>query len=118
MRSAPWLIAACLALAACGAAEPTRFYLLSPEPGPAAARPGGPVVFVDQATIAPYLDRAQLVSRVAPDQVAFDDLRTWAEPVTAMITRFLVDELGTRFGPDRVLETPARRDLAARLPPR
>lgn len=111
MRSAPWLTAACLVLAACGAAEPTRFYLLSPEPGAAAAVPSGPVVFVDQATIAPYLDRAQLVSRIAPDQVAFDDLRTWAEPVTAMITRFLVDELGTRFGPDRVLETPARRDL-------
>ena len=69
-------------------------------------------MFVDQATIAPYLDRAQIVSRVAPDQVAFADVRTWAEPVTSMITRYLVDELGARFGPDRVLETPARRDLA------
>ena len=28
-----------------------------------------------------------------------------------MITRYVVDELGARFGPDRVLETPARRDL-------
>ena len=105
------LLAALLGLAACGASEPTRFYLLSPEQTGAAGPPAGPVVFVDQATIAPYLDRAQIVSRIAPDQVAFSDVRTWAEPVTSMITRYVVDELGARFGPDRVLETPARRDL-------
>jgi uncharacterized lipoprotein YmbA len=98
-------------LAACGPSEPTRFYLLSPQPSAASARAVGPVVFVDQATVAPYLDRAQLVSRVAPDQVAFAELRTWAEPVTSMITRYVVDALGDRLGPDHVLETPARRDL-------
>ena len=105
------LLAALLGLAACGASEPTRFYLLSPEETAAAEPLAGPVVFVDQATIAPYLDRAQIVSRIVPDQVAFSDMRTWAEPVTSMITRYIVDELGARFGPDRVLETPARRDL-------
>jgi uncharacterized lipoprotein YmbA len=105
------LLAALLGLVACGASEPTRFYLLSPERTTTAEPLAGPVVFVDQATIAPYLDRAQIVSRVAPDQVAFSDVRTWAEPVTSMITRYVVDELGARFGPDRVLETPARRDL-------
>jgi uncharacterized lipoprotein YmbA len=101
-----------LGLAACGPSEPARFYLLSPQPSAASARAVGPVVFVDQATVAPYLDRAQLVSRVAPDQVAFAELRTWAEPVTSMITRYIVDALGDRLGPDHVLETPARRDLA------
>lgn len=100
-----------LGLAACGPSEPARFYLLSPQPSAASARAVGPVVFIDQATVAPYLDRAQLVSRVAPDQVAFAELRTWAEPVTSMITRYVVDALGDRLGPDRVLETPARRDL-------
>lgn len=108
-------LAGLLGLAGCGSSEPTRFYLLSPEPTAAAQPVAGPVVFVDQATIAPYLDRAQIVSRVAPDQVAFSDVRTWAEPVTSMITRYLVDELGMRFGPDRVLETPARRDLTPDL---
>ncbi|MFO1047220.1 MAG: PqiC family protein [Geminicoccaceae bacterium] len=106
------LLSGLLALAACGASEPTRFYLLSPEQAASSVALAGPVVFVDQATVAPYLDRAQLVSRVAPDQVAFSDVRTWAEPPTSMITRYLVDELGNRFGPARVLETPARRDLA------
>lgn len=105
------LLGGLLALGACGASEPTRFYLLGPEQAASAVALAGPVVFVDQATVAPYLDRAQIVSRVAPDQVAFSDVRTWAEPVTSMITRYLVDELGNRFGPDRVLETPARRDL-------
>ena len=105
------LLAALLGLAACGASEPTRFYLLSPEQTATAEPLAGPVVFVDQATIAPYLDRAQIVSRIVPDPVAFSDMRTWAEPVTSMITRYIVDELGARFGPDRVLETPARRDL-------
>ena len=60
------MLFALLGLAACGAGEPTRFYLLSPEPPVAAPERGGPIVFVDQATIAPYLDRAQIVSRVAP----------------------------------------------------
>ena len=86
------LLIAILGLTACGASEPTRFYLLSPEPAGSAEQLAGPVVFVDQATIAPYLDRAQIVSRVAPDQVAFADVRTWAEPVTSMITRYIVDE--------------------------
>ena len=103
------LLAGSLGLAACGPSEPTRFYLLSPEPTAPAAALAGPVVFVDQATIAPYLDRAQIVSRIAPDQVAFSDVRTWAEPPTSMITRYVVDELGRRFGPDWVLETPSSR---------
>ena len=110
-RTRRLMLFALLGLAACGAGEPTRFYLLSPEPPVAAPVRSGPIVFVDQATIAPYLDRAQIVSRVSPDQVAFADTRTWAEPVTSMITRYVVDELGSRFGRDRVLETPARRDL-------
>jgi uncharacterized lipoprotein YmbA len=112
VRPGPTSLLMVLLLGGCGAAEPTRFYLLSPEWDAAAERRSGPIVFVDQATIAPYLDRAQLVSRIAPDQVAFNDVRTWAEPVTSMITRYLVDVLGTGFGRDRVLETPARRDLA------
>ena len=106
------MLFALLGLTACGAGEPTRFYLLSPERQASAERLAGPIVFVDQATIAPYLDRAQIVSRVSPDQVAFADVRTWAEPVTSMITRYSSTSWAARFGPDRVLETPARRDLA------
>lgn len=99
-----------LGLAACGASEPTRFYLLSPGQPATAATRQGPLVFVDQATVAPYLDRAQLVTRVTPDQVAFTDVRTWGEPLTSMITRYVVDGLGNRFGLDRVMETPGRRE--------
>ncbi len=99
-----------LGLAACGASEPTRFYLLSPGQPTMAPTKQGPIVFVDQATVAPYLDRAQLVTRVTPDQVAFADVRTWGEPLTSMITRYVVDGLGNRFGPDRVMETPGRRE--------
>jgi uncharacterized lipoprotein YmbA len=99
-----------LGLAACGASEPTRFYLLSPGQPATAPTGRGPLVFVDQATVAPYLDRAQLVTRVTPDQVAFADVRTWGEPLTSMVTRYVVDGLGNRFGPDRVMETPGRRE--------
>ncbi len=112
MSGRPWCLALLLGLAACGPGEPAHFYLLSPEPAGSVVPAGGPVVFVDQATVAPYLDRSQIVSRVAADQVAFAELRTWAEPLTGMITRYVVDALGARLGPDRVLETPARRDLA------
>ena len=104
-------IGALLGLAACGSSEPTRFYLLSANAPATIPTRQGPIVFVDQATVAPYLDRAQIVTRVTPDQVAFADVRTWGEPLTSMITRYLVDALGMRFGPDRVLETPGRRDF-------
>ena len=58
--------------------EPTRFYLLSAnQRARRLSSRQGPIVFVDQATVAPYLDRAQIVTRVTPDQVAFADVRTW-----------------------------------------
>ncbi|MFO1075089.1 MAG: PqiC family protein [Geminicoccaceae bacterium] len=100
-------------LGACSASEPASFYLLTPEgataPPLAAGPASGPSLFVDEATLAPYLDRAQLVSRIAPDRVAFADLRLWAEPLPAMASGFVVDRLAARFGPERVQATPARR---------
>lgn len=96
-----------LAVAACGSSAPTRFYLLSPAAPVAVPTASGPIVHVDPASVAPYLDRAQLVTRVEPDQVAFADTRTWAEPLSGMVTRYVVDALGDRFGPGRVMETPS-----------
>lgn len=107
------LLLALAPLAGCGASEPPSFYLLSPEgaaaPPSAAVAAPGPTILVDEATLAPYLDRAQLVSRIAPDRVAFADLRLWAEPLPAMTSSFVVDRLAARFGPERVQLTPARR---------
>lgn len=86
----------------------SRYYL--PEPAyESAADSLGPVVFVDDATVAPYADRPQFVTRIDPVQVRFEEFDVWAEPVADVLTRYLVDALGNRFGHDKVLVTPPGR---------
>ena len=46
-------------------------------------------------------------------QVRFAEFQVWAEPVGNLITGTLVDDLGRRLGPDRVLATPSRLDFSA-----
>lgn len=98
-----------VALAACSGTPPSRFYLMDAGP-PAAAVVGGPVIFVDQATVAAYADRSPIVVRRGETEVAFADFDAWAEPVPGQITAVVVDALGDRFGRANVRPTPGRRD--------
>ena len=96
-------------LAACSGTPPSRYYLM--DAGlPAAAVVDGPVVFVDQATIAAYADRSPIVVRRGETEVAFADFDAWAEPVAGQITTVFTDALGDRFGRANVRPTPGRRD--------
>lgn len=100
------LLAASLAAAAlpvaCGSPSPT-LYALRPVAG--VARAGGPrVVQLRPIGLARYLDRQQIV-RSAEDyrlDVAADDW--WGEPLGAMLTRVLVEELSQRLPGTTVLD--------------
>ena len=106
------LLLGAIALAACSGTPPSRYYLMDAGP-PAAAVVDGPVVFVDQATVAPYADRSPIVVRRGETEVAFAEFDTWAEPVGGQITVVIADALGDRFGRANVLPTPGRRDRQA-----
>lgn len=110
---AAWLLAAALTAAGCASPE-SRYYLIpdSPLPADGAAVPArAPTVFVDEATVAAYLDRPELATRVGGSRVEFAEFDVWAEPLAPLVTRAVVDDLGRRFDPDRVLVTPPRLDF-------
>ena len=98
-----------VALAACSGTPPSRFYLMEAGP-PVVVAVDGPVIFVDQATVAAYADRSPIVVRRGETEVAFADFDAWAEPVAGQITAVVVDALGDRFGRANVRPTPGRRD--------
>jgi uncharacterized protein len=95
-------LAAAALPAACGSPSPT-LYALRPVAGE--ARAGGPrVVQLRPIGLARYLDRQQIV-RSAEDyrlDVAANDW--WGEPLGAMLTRVLVEELSQRLPGTTVLD--------------
>lgn len=102
-------------LGGCSGTPESHYYLLGSDADIASEdrSADGPVLFVDPTTIAPYADRSQMVTRAADGQVTFAEFEVWAQPIGSLITAALVDELARRFGPDRVMATPARIDLDA-----
>lgn len=99
-----WRMAALAALAgvaACASPNP-RLYTIAPVDGPAQA--GGPkVVLLQQIGLARYLERSQIVhsSENYRLDVMADDW--WGEPLGAMLSRVLVEELSQRLPQSAVL---------------
>ncbi len=116
-------LAAALGLGACAGTPPSHFFLLGPPADEAAqapsvaapqpAKPGAPLLFVDPVVVAAYADRSQMVTRQADGQVGFAEFQVWAEPIGNLVTTTLVDDIGLRLGPDRVMATPGRLDFDA-----
>ena len=104
------VLAVALIIAGCAGTPPSRYYQMDAGPPPAAAVTDGPVVFVDRAVVAGYADRSPIVVRQGVAEVAFAEFDVWAEPVAAQVTAVVVDALGHRLGPAKVIPTPARRD--------
>lgn len=106
------LVAAVSVAAGCAPVTlPTRFYVLSPLPGSGAAAPG-PIrdlaVGVGPIAIPAYLDRPQLVTRTAQDEVALADFDQWAEPLRNAVSRILAENLAARLPTERVTTFPWR----------
>ena len=102
----------CLAVTACSKSPESRLYLLHPPAAdgkPVTEASRAPMIFVDPVTVSPYFDRSQLVTRVDGTRVQFAEFDVWAELVSGLITRKLVDELATHFDPDTTMATPRRR---------
>lgn len=97
-----------LLLAACGSTPPTQVFGLTdasqradtPAPG------GAPVIYVDTAVVADYLDRTQMVTRKGSYRISLHEFAIWSEPLGDLITASLVDDLALSFGDDQVMATP------------
>ena len=100
-----------LLLGHCGS-TPTQVFDLSPASGamPASAAPSraGPLIYVDKPAVAGYFDRTQMVTRTGDSRVSIHEFEVWSDPPADLIARALVDDLGRRFGADRVMTTPVQ----------
>ena len=88
-------------LAGCGSSLPTRYYVLhswsdSANPKEESQPSAGEhcvSIGVGPVKIADYLDRAEIVTRVTPNQLRLAEFDQWAEPLSQNISRVLADDL-------------------------
>jgi uncharacterized lipoprotein YmbA len=112
-----WLLTAgVLALAGCmSVADPTKYYVLSPtsprDPTPTSSA-SSVAVGVGPVLMPGYLDRVQIVTRDANDEVAVAMYDRWAEPLESGIAQVLADNLGAHIGSERIAVFPWRGGVA------
>jgi uncharacterized lipoprotein YmbA len=90
------------AVAGCGDSPNPALYTIAPVPG--AERSGSPrVIVLQQVAIARYLDRTPIVRSAEGYRVDVLANDWWGEPLPAMLSRVLVEELGQRLPQSTVL---------------
>lgn len=90
-------------LGGCGSSPTARFYTLSPDAtltGDGAAVPVH--VVINPVTVPELVDRPQIVTRVAGNQVSLDEFARWAEPLKSDIARVIAADVGQLLGSPRV----------------
>jgi uncharacterized protein len=102
MRIAPLLAAGSFAmLAACSSPNPV-LYTIAPVPG--TPQSGGPkVIALQQISTARYLERSQIVRSSENYRLDVMSNDWWGEPLGAMLSRVLVEELGQRLPQSTVI---------------
>ena len=89
------------ALAACSSPNPV-LYTIAPAPG--TPQTGGPkVVALQQISTARYLERSQIVRSSENYRLDVTSNDWWGEPLSAMLSRVLVEELGQRLPQSTVI---------------
>lgn len=87
--------------------DPSQFYVLTSlaesDQEPVGAADLGPSLGVGPVTLAPYLNRATLVTRVGTNQVEFSQIDRWAEPLAGHFARIQATNLGTLLGRQVIL---------------
>jgi uncharacterized lipoprotein YmbA len=97
IRLLRFTLAACATLAAASCSSPDpKLYTIAPLPGPAVS--GAPrVVALHSVGIARYLQRSQIVLSSEDYRVVLRGTDWWAEPLDAMLTRVLAEDLTERL---------------------
>jgi uncharacterized lipoprotein YmbA len=92
-----------LPLAGCGSSKPVHLYVLTATaPKTQPASPTGLAVGVGPVTLPKYLDRPQVVSRIAANSLEQNEFEQWGGDLNDNITRVLAANLGNLLATDRV----------------
>ncbi|WGS45527.1 PqiC family protein [Burkholderia sp. JSH-S8] len=90
-------------LGGCGSSPTARFYTLSPDATLTGDGVAMPVqVVISPVTVPELVDRPQIVTRVAGNQVSLDEFARWAEPLKTDIARVIAADVGQLLGAARV----------------
>ena len=112
---------ACVSVTACASlgpkADPSRYFVLTPVPQAHHSSPGcSPApsqlaVGIGQIQLPGYLDRQQLVRRIAENRLDVAENDRWAEPLGDNLGRILAQNLSALLGTDKVRLYPWPSDL-------
>lgn len=102
--------AAALALALAGCSilpprpDPSRFFTLSAvtRDGAAPEAATGLALGLGPVRVPAYLDRPELATRVAPNELRFSATERWAEPLGTSLRRVLAQNLDAELGPAEI----------------
>ena len=115
-----WIVIGILLVAiyGCARSPSSRFYLLDSLVSPAAAPEGKNVldnrcvsIGIGPIEIPDYLDRAQIVTRVTPNEIKLAEYDRWAEPLKDSFTRVLAKNLSTLLCVKEISFFPWRREI-------
>jgi uncharacterized protein len=91
------------ALISCGTSKPTRLYVLSANTTrPTAVSAQGIPIGIGPVTVPRYLDRLQVITRVANNSLAQAELDQWGGDLSDNIVRVLATNLANLLNTDRV----------------
>jgi len=101
------ILTAVLWLAGCATpSPPARFYRLTPEAPRGPATDDQPVVGVGPVILAGYLDRPQLVTPIASNQLRVDEFERWGGGLERNVAAVMAENLSRLLGTDRVVTQP------------
>jgi uncharacterized lipoprotein YmbA len=105
-----WGLLYALALTACSflqpKKDPTQYFVLTSDAKPAAATAAPVVLGVDQVQLPEYLQRPELVTRSASNELKIAEYDQWGEPLKDGFARTLRHDLEKELGAGHVVAAP------------
>ena len=104
------IVIGAMMLTACGRTPPAKFYALQPVElsSPGRSLPRNVALAVGPVAIPADIDRAEIVTRDAGNEVNFSEFHRWAGPLTKSIASVVAQNIGTLLATERV--TPFTRE--------
>ncbi len=106
-----------LLLQACGASQPTKYYLLTSDRVTEASESSQQevVIGIGPVVVPEYLDRKQIVTRTKANELVVSTYNQWAEPLGKSLSRVLSENIGAMVPTDRTILLPVKRSIRKAL---
>jgi len=112
LRTLAGLFLILLASGCATTSRPVDFYTLSPDTSangePLAANCRDVVIGIGPVLWPRYLDRPQIVTRLSPNRISFDEFHRWAGPLEEDFQRVLIEDLSKLLQTDYVIKSPGK----------